>query len=128
MAIESLPMPMSNEEQRRRYATDPEYREKKQEYARRWRLKNPEKWRESWIKSKRREQGILNPSGEIRYGSCENSSCSFNGQLYYDHDHKTGLFRGWLCCACNLAAGNCADDPERLVGLADYLRRKLLGD
>lgn len=46
------------------------------------------------------------------------SSC-----LHYDHDHKTGNFRGWLCGNCNRAAGLLQDDPERARKLADYLSR-----
>jgi len=40
-----------------------------------------------------------------------------------DHDHATGVVRGFLCQPCNLALGAVADDPERLEKLAEYLRR-----
>lgn len=44
-------------------------------------------------------------------------------RLEADHDHTTGLFRGWLCHSCNTTLGYCADDPELLRRLATYLER-----
>ena len=43
--------------------------------------------------------------------------------LHFDHDHKTGLFRGWLCHGCNIALGSAKDKPEILRKLAEYLER-----
>ncbi len=41
--------------------------------------------------------------------------------LSLDHDHKTGLFRGWICMSCNIALGMARDNPHILRSLADYL-------
>ena len=41
--------------------------------------------------------------------------------LDFDHCHARGVFRGWLCNACNMALGNAKDSPERLRRLADYV-------
>ena len=30
--------------------------------------------------------------------------------MHMDHDHKTDLFRGWLCNQCNTAIGGLGDD------------------
>jgi len=43
--------------------------------------------------------------------------------MHYDHCHRTGRFRGWLCRKCNLMLGNAEDDPARLRAGAAYLER-----
>jgi hypothetical protein len=43
--------------------------------------------------------------------------------LYWDHDHATDQFRGWLCHHCNTALGSVNDDQEKLLLLIQYLRR-----
>lgn len=40
-----------------------------------------------------------------------------------DHDHNTGLFRGWLCPNCNWALGCAKDSRVILQKLIDYLDR-----
>lgn len=45
------------------------------------------------------------------------------GRFCFDHDHKTGKFRGLLCLRCNTAVGHAGDDPEVLRALADYVER-----
>lgn len=42
--------------------------------------------------------------------------------LHWDHDHKTGKFRGWLCGRCNIILGLCKEVAETLEALASYLR------
>lgn len=44
-------------------------------------------------------------------------------KTFYDHNHDTGEFRGWLCSSCNLALGYVYDNPEILRSLADYIDR-----
>jgi len=45
--------------------------------------------------------------------------------LHLDHDHETGVFRGWLCHHCNMGLGNFKDSILLLRKAVAYLRRKL---
>lgn len=63
-------------------------------------------------------------------GKCANPRCGnayplemddHRKGLHVDHDHRTGKFRGLLCPGCNVAVGMIADNPERLLGLVEYL-------
>ena len=42
---------------------------------------------------------------------------------HYDHCHRTGQHRGWLCRACNHMLGNANDSIERLLNAIEYLKR-----
>ncbi len=52
---------------------------------------------------------------------CE--ACGGNGKrvLVWDHNHETGVFRGWLCHGCNLSLGHMKESPARLRALANYI-------
>mgnify|MGYP001605679604 CR=1 FL=1 len=43
--------------------------------------------------------------------------------ICYDHNHKTGEFRGWLCQRCNTALGMVKDNSDTLRALANYLEK-----
>ena len=44
-------------------------------------------------------------------------------QRHVDHDHDTGLVRGWLCHHCNTCLGLAKDDPAILRAAAKYLEQ-----
>lgn len=82
-------------------------------------------WMRENPKTRWRERGIILESIPERpiLGECE--ACGYIPlTLSCDHDHETGLFRGWLCSDCNLALGNAHDSVEKLEGLIKYLRSK----
>lgn len=41
--------------------------------------------------------------------------------LQFDHDHKTGRFRGWICTNCNTTLGQVREDISTLATMIDYL-------
>ena len=96
--------------------------EKKREADKKWRATNPERSRENNRACKQRRLGII--ATRPRPSVCE--TCGHppgRRALHLDHNHVTGVFRGWLCRECNLALGHVHDQPEVLDALAAYLRR-----
>jgi hypothetical protein len=59
-------------------------------------------------------------AGRPRSKVCE--VCGASGQICFDHDHATGLFRGWICARCNHAIGHARDSIDLLIKLAEYLK------
>ncbi len=71
------------------------------------------------FKRARKEQRAARPRPE----TCEVCGRAPNSRgLHFDHDHRTGAFRGWLCHRCNMALGLLDDSPATLRALADYLQ------
>lgn len=46
----------------------------------------------------------------------------FCEKLTWDHDHKTGQFRGWLCISCNQGLGMFDDEVTLIEKSIRYLR------
>lgn len=42
--------------------------------------------------------------------------------MQLDHDHETGMFRGWLCHRCNTGIGSLGDSAEGLENALRYVR------
>ncbi len=106
-------------------------REKKKAYARAYYAEHKEEYRdrehanprtpEQKLAARRRAHGIADATGERKSGEC--AIChEFTDPLNCDHDHTTGLTRGWLCPNCNRGLGMFRDSPERLEAAAQYLR------
>ena len=70
------------------------------------------------LQRKEKEAGRKKPEHCEVCGAFERE---FKLGLCFDHDHKTGKFRGWLCSHCNHALGYARDNPELLRKLAEYL-------
>ncbi len=51
--------------------------------------------------------------------SCE--VCGRLDRICFDHNHKNGKFRGWLCFKCNIALGMVDDSYDILISLSKYI-------
>jgi hypothetical protein len=114
----------------RKRQLDPKRRERRRIYQREWYKKNKDYfrkkaennkehyivYRKKWrLKKKEKEAGIKRPE------KCE--ICGNKDRIVFDHDHKTGEFRGWICSFCNCALGYAKDDIKRLKLMIKYLQR-----
>jgi hypothetical protein len=60
-------------------------------------------------------------AGRPKPKQCE--ICGAFGRIDFDHDHKTGKFRGWICHRCNITLGFVKDSKDLLNMLIDYLNK-----
>jgi len=89
---------LKNKESRHKYYI--KNRQRLIDKAKAWKKGNPDSRRKHRIK----EKGCINPTGERRLASfCD--ICNDVSDLRFDHDHFTGIFRGWICNRCNLDIG-----------------------
>lgn len=99
-----------------------------------WNKDNPEKIKKSKRKYRKAHSERINESdrkckktklekiaGRKKPEQCE--VCGAFGRIVFDHDHKTGEFRGWICNRCNVALGMANDNIEILELLIKYLKQ-----
>lgn len=67
--------------------------------TRKWQEDNRERYRAYIRRYGRVKSGVKDATGEEKTGPCE--ICGRIKKLHFDHDHATGLHRGWLCPVCN---------------------------
>jgi hypothetical protein len=84
-----------------------------------WKARNPDRARAYARKASRKKNGVLDATGEERFGKCP--LCPYEGVLVCDHCKTTGLTRGWLCSRCNGALGKLGDTVEGLQRALDYV-------
>jgi len=91
---------------------------KRQVQARAARARNPELHRAA----NRRWRGIPEPTRPMpeRCELCNNFPQGKS--LCADHDHISGIFRGWICAPCNTGLGMLRDNPLLMEKAADYVR------
>jgi len=114
--------------------------EKMRKYARKFYWKDPEKSRAIRRESERKRR-LENPVvvretkrhyyrsmmerkvGRPRPNFCELCNVKFKKQPHADHDHKSGIYRGWICNRCNMTLGLVGDSPELLRALALWVEK-----
>lgn len=113
------------ESSRKSYKANPK---KRMNSHRKWWLKNKDKpyWRNrtreyaNKAREAHRKKKLLAATGKEKAPKrCE--ICKGTGKICFDHCHKRGHFRGWLCQNCNFAIGHARDNPRILRKLASYL-------
>lgn len=60
-------------------------------------------------------------AGRYRPSVCEIPGCGGTTKISFDHCHRSGKFRGWICNDCNNALGRVGDRSTVLRALANYL-------
>jgi len=133
-------MPLTNEQRRKRYAEDPDYREKvcatAREQGRLRRARDAQKlecdpeFRETKRKDRadrerRWRYGLAKGDYERmllrQHGVCAICEQKPRATLCVDHCHSTRQVRGLLCRTCNMGLGCFHDDPRLLRKAAAYL-------
>jgi hypothetical protein len=91
--------------------------EKRRLYSKEYKKSKPT----TFFVNRRREQDAGRPRPQV----CD--ICAKPNQIkkpiYWDHCHKTGKFRGWICHRCNTILGKVDDNAEMLRKMADYLEQ-----
>jgi len=58
-------------------------------------------------------------------GKCDICSKVITGKdMHLDHNHTTGVLRGWLCMLCNTGLGKFKDNPDLLRKALSYLEQR----
>lgn len=96
------------------------------EYAKEYRLKYPDKVKESKRQSKYNMEKTYNEMLDHQGYKCKVCSTHVDnaskGALHVDHCHSTGKVRGLLCSNCNTALGLLKDDSHIIANLLTYLK------
>jgi hypothetical protein len=112
--------------------------ERGREQARAWAAANPERVRRNHLRRRfnltpeQFDAMVARQGG--RCAICRTTEPGGKGTWHIDHDHTCcptkaseptcgNCVRGLLCRACNSLLGLAADDPERLIAAAGYLRQ-----
>lgn len=86
--------------------------------------RHPEKVRAHYRRKNWQVQGCPEPTRpEPAVCECCGKANSDGRALSLDHCHISGVFRGWLCGACNLGLGKLGDTVESVQRALDYLKR-----
>lgn len=97
-------------------------RDVNREARNRYQRKNREQFE---LRRKLRKYGVSQEQYDQLDKKC--FACGETETLCFDHDHKTGLFRGFLCRRCNRTLGQLNDDPNIILNLYKYIINAPIG-
>lgn len=109
-----------NREKYLRRKADAEAHARDLQYQRDYKRTEASRKREAALQRSRALTKQEQEAGRPKPNTCE--VCSSRGRIVFDHCHRTGVFRGWICSHCNLILGRIKDDPMILEKLVVYLR------
>lgn len=99
------------------------FKGRESDYGREWRQRNPHRIAErKWQERQNREARYAAIAGRPKPDICDICAEKI-GNIVYDHCHKKGHFRGFLCDRCNMVLGIVEDNPRLLTAMAAYLQR-----
>lgn len=95
-------------------------------------VKEKEKWMKAFNTRVYKERKLKKKYGVSYWdefakqrGVCAIRGSNNNGKnLYFDHCHNTGKFRGLLCASCNCGIGHMKDDVSILISAVKYLQER----
>jgi Autographiviridae endonuclease VII len=102
---------------RKRYAEDPDYREKILAASRKRYVHADRLWTEYGMTIADYDALLARQNGVCRI--CKRKP--EGRKLAVDHCHVTGMIRGLLCSDCNLGVGNFKDNPVWMRAAGDYM-------
>jgi len=107
----------SKPEFRERYLLDAKKRSKEWYANPENKLRRRKYNQENWLRQIKKLEEL---AGRPRPEKCE--ICGDDKErICFDHCHKTGKFRGWICNRCNTILGKVDDNKKLLQSLIDYL-------
>ena len=106
-----------------RYTASKHCVECQKNHYRRWKDSLGPNFRKAIKQRQRRWKGLPEPT-RPEPETCECCGVGSRQALCLDHDHATGVFRGWLCHKCNLGIGKLGDNLTGVMQAVNYLQGK----
>jgi len=127
-----LKMDPASVARRERYSvrmSDPDFKARKLATNKEWQRNNPEKWNKALTTAVRNVQKASKARRDAAAGPkperCPICLLPFTPtgprKAVWDHNHRTGKFRGWICCFDNRMLGMVQDSPDTLRRAALYI-------
>jgi Recombination endonuclease VII len=91
------------------------------EYMRKYLAENPDQREAARKRAREYSRNKMPKPTHPAPKACECCGEKFTETPCIDHDHKTLLFRGWICRTCNTGIGLLGDNLEGIANALAYL-------